>query len=139
MMTMLYFVFAAIALGILVFIHELGHFFAARWVGMKVEIFSIGFGKPIFKWRSKGVDWQFCWLPFGGYVKIAGMEISKKDKNSYIEPYEIPDGFFGKSPYKRIIVAIAGPLANFILAFLIFSAIWAMGGGRSPFLTLPIG
>lgn len=132
MITIFYFILAAAALGILVFIHELGHYFAARLVGMKVETFSIGFGRPILKWRSNDVDWQLGWLPFGGYVKIAGMDISKKEK-TYVEPYEIPDGFFGKAPWKRIIVAIAGPLSNFILAFLVFLAMWAMGGREKPF------
>jgi regulator of sigma E protease len=132
-MTIVYFILAAIALGVLVFIHELGHYFVAKSVGMTVEVFSIGFGKPILKWRWNNVDWQLCWLPFGGYVKIAGMELGKKDKHTYKEPYEIPDGFFSKSPLKRMMVACAGPFANFILAFLIFTAIWAMGGRVKPF------
>lgn len=132
-MTFIYFILAAAALGILVFIHELGHFLMAKWVGMTVEVFSIGFGKPILKWRWNKVDWQLCWLPFGGYVKIAGMELGKKDKQNYNEPYEIPNGFFSKSPFKRILVACAGPFANFILAFVIFIGIWTMGGREKPF------
>ena len=132
-MTVLYFVLAAVALGILVFFHELGHYLVAKWTGMNVEIFSIGFGKPFLKWRWNNVDWQLCWLPFGGYVKIAGMEFGKKDKQNYTEPYDIPNGFFTKSPLKRILVACSGPCANFILAFLIFTAIWALGGREKPF------
>lgn len=132
-MTILYFILAAAALGLLVFFHELGHYFVARKTGMIVEVFSIGFGKPLFKWRWNNVDWQLCWLPFGGYVKIAGMEFGKKDKYTYNEPYEIPDGFFSKSPYKRILVACAGPVANFILAFLLFTIIWVVGGREKPF------
>ena len=68
-----YILFAIIGLGILVFIHELGHYMMARRVGMKVEIFSIGFGKPIRSWMHKGVKWQICYIPFGGFVKISGM------------------------------------------------------------------
>lgn len=132
-MTILYIIFAAIALGILVFIHELGHYFAARLTGMTVEAFSIGFGRALIKWRWQGVDWQLGWLPFGGYVRIAGMDVSKKDKNAYVEPKDIPGGFFAKSPLKRIIVAIAGPLANFILALLIFCILWFMGGRQKNF------
>ena len=132
-MSILYFILAAAALGILVFIHELGHFLVAKWTGMTVEIFSIGFGKPLLKWRWKNVDWQLGWLPFGGYVKIVGMEFGKKDKHTYTEPYEIPNGFFTKSPWKRILVACAGPFANFVLAFIIFTAIWALGGREKPF------
>ncbi len=132
-MTIFYFVLAAVALGILVFIHELGHYFVARWMGMVVETFSIGFGRPLIKWRFQGVDWQIGWIPFGGYVKILGMELGKKEDGKYLEPHEIPNGFFTKPPWRRICVALAGPLANFILAFLIFTAIWMLGGREKPF------
>ena len=132
-MTVIYFILAALALGILVFVHELGHYFVAKKMGMNVETFSIGFGKPLLKWRWNDVNWQLGTLPFGGYVKIAGMEFAKKDQYTYHDPYEIPNGFFSKSPWKRIAVALAGPFANFILAFLIFTAIWAMGGREKPF------
>ncbi|MCC5832246.1 MAG: site-2 protease family protein [Chlamydiales bacterium] len=132
-MTVLYFVLAAVALGILVFIHELGHYFIAKKMGMTVETFGIGFGRPILKWRWQNVDWQLGWLPFGGFVKIAGMEFGKKEKEEFNEPYEIPNGFFSKAPWRRIFVAAAGPLANFILAFLIFAMIWANGGREKTF------
>lgn len=133
-MTLLYFVLAFLALGILVFIHELGHYFVAKWVGMHVEVFSIGFGKPLLKWKRKTVQWQLGWLPFGGFVKITGMEFGKKEKNAtYVEPHDIPNGFFAYSPWKRMAVAMAGPLANFILAFIIFLALYLMGGREKPF------
>lgn len=132
-MNILYFVLAALALGVLVFFHELGHYFVAKWTGMKVEVFSIGFGRPLLKWRLSDVDWQLGWLPFGGYVKIKGMEFGKKEKDLYQEPYEIPDGFFTKSPWKRMAVAVAGPLANFLLALLFFAIIWSIGGREKPF------
>lgn len=132
-MTIFYFFLAALALGVLVFIHELGHYFAAKMMGMTVETFSIGFGRPLLKWKFQGVNWQLGYLPFGGYVKITGMELSKNDKNTYNEPHEVPNGFFAKAPWRRIVVALAGPLANFILAFLVFLALWAMGGREKPF------
>jgi len=132
-MTVFYFILAAAALGILVFIHELGHYFVARRVGMTVETFSIGFGRPILKWKWNDVDWQIGWLPFGGFVKIMGMEFSKEDRERYKEPYEIPNGFFAKAPWRRILVALAGPVANFILAFFLFGALWLMGGREKPF------
>ncbi len=111
------------ALGFLIFIHELGHYFAARWVGMRVETFSIGILKPIYSWERNGTKWQICWLLFGGYVKIAGTESSDTT-----DPYTIKDGFFGKKPLERIFVAIAGPAANLIFALAAFTALWAMGG-----------
>jgi regulator of sigma E protease len=119
---------AALALGILVFIHELGHYFAARKEGMIVEVFAIGFGRPIFSWEHKGVRWQIGILPFGGYVKIAGME--RRDGK---EPHEIEGGFFSKSPLARIRVALAGPFVNIFAALAIFSLIWVLGGRQKPF------
>ncbi len=127
-MTLIYIILAALALGILVFIHELGHLIAAKLMKMKVEVFSIGFGKPILSWNWADVKWQVGWLPFGGYVKIAGMEFGKKEKDQVQDPYKVPEGFFSKSPWQRIFVAIAGPLANLVLALLIFFIIWAVGG-----------
>lgn len=126
--SVLYVILAALGLGFLVFIHELGHYFMARRVGMKVEAFSIGFGKPIYTWEHKGVKWQLCWLFFGGYVKIAGME-----KKGNQELHDIADGFYGKSPWARIKVALAGPVVNIVFAFLAFTAIWALGGRDKPF------
>ncbi|MBI2742907.1 MAG: site-2 protease family protein [Chlamydiales bacterium] len=123
-----YAVLAAFGLGLLVFIHELGHYFVARRVGMTVEAFSIGFGKAIFSWEHKGVKWQVGWLPFGGYVRIKGME-----KKGSQEPHQIPDGFFGKRPIDRIKVAVMGPVFNIIFAFAAFSAIWLTGGRDKPF------
>lgn len=123
-------IFALVALGFLVFIHELGHYWVARHVGMKVEVFSIGFGKPFLSWMHKGVRWQVGWMFFGGYVKIAGMEADKKTGKMP------PDGFFGKSPFDRIKVAVAGPAANLVAAFLIFVVIWAFGGRSESYATV---
>lgn len=127
-MSLLYLLLAILGLGFLIFIHELGHYWMARRVGMRVESFGIGFGRPIFTLLHNGVKWNICWLPFGGYVKIAGME-----KENGKEPEEIPDGFFGKSPWDRIKVAIMGPLANLVFAFLAFTMIWAAGGREKSF------
>lgn len=128
MFSLLYLILAAFGLGLLIFIHELGHYWVARREGMTVEAFSIGFGKPLYVWEHQGVKWQFCWLPFGGYVRIAGME-----KKGSLEPYQIPDGFYGKKPWSRIKVALMGPIVNIVFAFLAFSAIWAAGGRLKPF------
>lgn len=127
-MTILYLILAIIGLGFLIFIHELGHYIVARRNGMTVEAFSIGFGKPIYRWEVNGVKWQLCWLPFGGYVRIAGME-----RKGHLEPYQIPDGFYGKKPWQRIKVALAGPVVNMAFAFIAFTAIWITGGQEKPF------
>ena len=72
--SLIYALFAILGLGFSVFIHELGHYWIARRQGMRVEVFAIGFGKAIYTWEWDGVKWQICALPFGGYVKIAGMQ-----------------------------------------------------------------
>ena len=127
-LSLLYMVLAAFGLGFLIFIHEFGHYWMARREGMTVEAFSIGFGKPIYTWVKDGVKWQLCWLPFGGFVRIAGME-----KKGTLEPYQIPDGFFGKKPVSRIKVALMGPVVNIVFAFIVFSILWTIGGRQKPF------
>jgi regulator of sigma E protease len=124
----LYLILAVLGLGFLVFIHELGHYFAARRAHITIEVFSIGFGKPIYTWDHKGVKCQLCWLPFGGYVRMAGME-----KKGELEPYQIPGGYYAQTPWKRIKVALSGPASNIAFALLAFTAIWATGGQEKPF------
>ncbi len=121
--SLLYVFLAIFGLGFLIFIHELGHYFMARRVGMRVETFSIGFGKPLCSWMYQDVKWQIGWLLFGGFVKIAGSEL-EADKN----PYDIPDGFFGKKPIDRIKVALMGPLVNIVFALVAFTLLWSLGG-----------
>lgn len=121
--SLLYIILAAIGLGFLIFIHELGHYWMARRVGMRVETFSIGFGKPVYVWEWQGVRWQVGWLPFGGYVKIAGMEPEENGDNE-----KISGGFYSKGPLARIKVVIMGPLVNLVFAFLAFTVIWVTGG-----------
>lgn len=121
-------ILAILGLSFLIFIHELGHYIMARRTGMRVDVFSIGFGKPIISWLRDGVKWQIGWLPFGGYVKIAGME-TEGEKN----PYETPEGFFSKPPLDRIKVALMGPLANLFFALLVFLLLWTLGGREKPF------
>jgi regulator of sigma E protease len=119
-----YYILAIVGLGFLIFIHELGHYFMARRAGMTVEVFSIGFGKPLTSWQRKGVKWQICILPVGGYVRIKGMERKKGAGDLYL----LSDGYFGKSPWARIKVAAMGPVVNLVFAFVAFALIWSFGG-----------
>ncbi|NGX51655.1 MAG: putative zinc metalloprotease [Chlamydiae bacterium] len=128
MISIFYIFLALMGLNLLVFIHELGHYIVARREGMRVHVFSIGFGKPFFSWMRKGVKWQICPFLFGGYVRIAGME-----KEGDLEPYEVKDGFYSKKPWARIKVALAGPIVNLVFALFLFSVIWAFGGREKPF------
>jgi regulator of sigma E protease len=127
-MNLFYMLLAILGLGFLIFIHELGHYWMARRVGMRVETFAIGFGKPIYSWMKDGVKWQIGWLPFGGYVKIAGTDESSKE-----DPYQVADGFYGKGPWNRIKVAFMGPAVNLLFAFLLFAFIWMAGGREKSF------
>lgn len=126
--SLIYIVLSLLGLSFLIFIHELGHYWMARRVGMRVETFSIGFGRPIWSWEHDGVMWQVGWLLFGGYVKIAGTELDK-DK----DPYAVKDGFFGRPPLDRIKVALMGPVANLVFALLAFTLLWAVGGREKRF------
>lgn len=128
MINFLYIVLAALGLGFLIFIHELAHYWMALRVGMRVEVFSIGLGKAIYSWKVKGVTWQIGWLPFGGFVKIAGMTHEKN-----IDIYSVPGGYFTKKPWDRIKVAAIAPIVNIAFAFFLFTLIWAFGGRDKPF------
>ena len=120
-------------ISLIVFIHEFGHFIVARWCGVKIEEFAIGFGKKIFGFcDKKGTQWKFCLLPFGGYVKMYGdkngasipdVELIKK-----MSPHERKISFLGKNVYQRIAIVGAGPVANFILAILIFTCLFRING-----------
>lgn len=123
-----YIILAVLGLSFLIFIHELGHYWMARRTGMRVETFAIGFGRPIYSWVRDGVRWQIGWLLFGGYVKIAG-----QDLESTRDPYEMPDGFYGKPPLDRIKVAFMGPFVNLVFALLVFAFIWFYGGREKNF------
>lgn len=125
----LYILLALLGLGFLVLIHELGHYFMARRLGMKVDVFSVGMGSPIWSSVREGVKWQIGWLPFGGYVKIAGTETD----NEAVDVYEIKDGFFGRGPWARIKVAFMGPLVNLVFAFVAFGILWSLGGREKNF------
>ncbi|NGX31365.1 MAG: putative zinc metalloprotease [Chlamydiae bacterium] len=128
MENLLYILLALFGFGMLIFLHELGHYVVAKWQGMTIDTFSIGFGRPILKWKVGGTSWQLGWIPFGGYVKIKGMENEGKK-----QAHEIEGGYFQKSPLSRIKVALAGPIVNFALALFFFTIIWASGGREMPF------
>ena len=115
-----------IVLGIVVFVHELGHFLAARWAGVRVDTFSIGFGPAIVKWHDKhGTVWKLACLPLGGYVSIYGQE-DMFDRKKYAElSDEKKKGHYLSAPaWKQFIIVAAGVTMNFILAWLIYSSIF---------------
>ena len=118
-----------ILITIVVFIHEYGHYYFAKKYGVGVTDFSIGFGKEIFGWNDRsGTRWKICWIPLGGYVKFFGDRnvFSQSEQQELINKYSEEDRkklFILKPLYQRSIIVAAGPLANFVLAILIFFTI----------------
>ena len=110
----------------MVFIHEYGHYYFAKRYGVGVTDFSIGFGKEIFGWNDKsGTRWKICMIPLGGYVKFFGDRnvFSQSDQKKILEQYTKEDQnklFVLKPLYQRVLIVFGGPLANFLLAILIF-------------------
>ncbi len=115
MITLLAMIFT---LGLVVFIHEMGHFLAARSVGIHVHRFSIGLGPVLLRWRGFGTEWALSLLPFGGYVKMAGMVEAVGEGEVPEDEATLPPEmlFRNKSVPKRLWAIIAGPLANLVLA-----------------------
>jgi len=110
-------------LGILIFIHELGHFLAARAAGVTVERFSIGFGPSILAVKRGATEYRLSLIPFGGYVKMAGMEPGEDEPSSLR-----PDGFNAKPIALRAFIVAAGPVSNFIWAVVVaIGVLWASG------------
>jgi regulator of sigma E protease len=119
---------------IVVFIHEYGHYYFAKRFGVGVTDFSIGFGKEMFGWNDKsGTRWKVCVIPLGGYVKFFGDRnvYSQADNDKIIKEYSKEDQgklFVLKPLYQRALIVFGGPLANFLLAILIFFSVYTFAG-----------
>ncbi|PLY06107.1 MAG: RIP metalloprotease RseP [Arcobacter sp.] len=114
-----------LVLSFLVFFHELGHFLAARYFGVTVHVFSIGFGKQVYSKIWRGTKWQIALIPLGGYVKMKGQDDTKPGLQEAGD-----DSYNNKKPWQRIIILFAGPFANFLLAAILYFVI-ALGGANS--------
>lgn len=113
-----------IVLGVVVFVHELGHFLAARWARVRVDKFSIGFGPALLKWHDKyGTQWQLACLPLGGYVSIYGQEdMFNRKKYENLDKEKKVGHYLSAPKWKQFIIIAAGVVMNFLLAWLIYSA-----------------
>lgn len=117
-----------VVLGVLIFVHELGHYLAARWRGVHVERFSIGFGRAVASWQDRrGCEWRIGWIPLGGYVKMHGMEHAG-DTQPEPGSFRRGESFHEKSVGDRAIVVAAGPAFNFLLAAVLFAVLFATVG-----------
>jgi regulator of sigma E protease len=125
-------------LSILVFVHEAGHFLAARWCGVKVDTFSIGFGPEIGGFDDRhGTRWRLAWIPLGGYVKFMDDEnaasVPSQETIRNMSAEERAGSFHAKPLWQRAFVVAAGPLANFILAIVVFAGMyWLVGQQVTP-------
>ena len=116
------FLVSLLVFSFLIFFHELGHFIAARFFGVKVEVFSIGFGKRVITKKIGDTQWSLSLIPLGGYIRMKGQDDSDPTKISYDD-----DSYNIKTPWQRIVISLAGPFANFFLAFLLYLAIASIG------------
>ncbi|MCD6353404.1 MAG: RIP metalloprotease RseP [Proteobacteria bacterium] len=109
-----------IILGVLIFIHEFGHFIVAKWLGVRVEKFSLGFGPKLIGFKRKKTEYLLSLFPLGGYVKLAGEEPGEELKND-------PSEFSSRSVADRVKIVVAGPVMNLILAGILFPIVFMMG------------
>src|ERR687898_3248822 len=122
-----------IILPVVVFVHELGHYLIARWNGVRVQVFSIGFGPELFGINDRaGTRWKISVLPLGGYVKMHG-DADATSSTIDLSARPDPDSFPAKSVWQRMAIVVAGPLANFIFAIVVLGLLFAtVGGGGRP-------
>src|SRR5215204_7022832 len=123
-------------LTIVVFFHELGHFLVARWNGVKVLVFSVGFGPELFGFNDKhGTRWKISAIPLGGYVKFFGDEnaasVPDPAATAKMTASEKRESFHHQTVRNRSLIVAAGPIANFILAIVIFTAVFMFYGKQS--------
>ena len=111
-----------LVIGGLVFVHEAGHFVVAKLLGVKVLRFSIGFGPRLLWWTRGETEYRISALPLGGYVKMAG-----DDPSEALAPEDRGRGFLEQAPWKRLAIAVAGPAANFVTAFVLLVIVGLIG------------
>lgn len=111
-----------VAILLLVSLHELGHLLVARWCGVKVLRFSIGFGKPFYCIKRANIEWCLAPIPLGGYVRMVDT------REGEVSEADLPFAFDRQHPLKRIAIVIAGPLTNLILAIILYAASFSIGG-----------
>src|SRR5450631_355220 len=123
--------FALVMIGIMILIHELGHYWAARFFDVKVETFSFGFGPRLFGFKKGETDFRVAAIFFGGYVKMAGEQPGDENAND-------PRGFLSKPRWQRLIIAFAGPAMNIVLAVGILTGLFMVRYPKLPSTPSPV-
>jgi regulator of sigma E protease len=127
----------ALVLGLMIMIHEWGHFIVARFFKVRVDVFSIGFGPRLFGWKRGATDYRVSALPFGGYVRMAGQDLSEVDSND-VAPTGAPDELMSKPRWQRALISFAGPAVNLIFPILLLTGLFvAVGLPYSAFYDFP--
>ncbi|MGE5800659.1 MAG: RIP metalloprotease RseP [Gemmatimonadota bacterium] len=128
-----------VVLGVLIFVHELGHFLVAKAVGIQVLRFSLGFGRPVVEWKRGETEYWISWIPLGGYVKMAGLEeegmVGELEGGKAAVPIDPGRTFDSKPLWARMAVILAGVTMNVLLAFFIFTGLFAVQGVPVPATT----
>lgn len=118
---------AVLVLGVMILVHEFGHFAAAKLLGVRVEVFSIGFGKRLFGFRRGETDYRISALPLGGYVKMTGVNaVEMPEERSEVANGEDQGEFLHHPRWQRLIIAVAGPVANLVLAVGLLTAVFTL-------------
>ena len=116
-----------LVLGVIILVHEWGHFIAARFFGVRVDVFSIGFGPRLFGMKRGATDWRVSALPLGGYVRMAGQDISDIDSGEKA-PTGSPDELMSKKRWQRAVISFAGPAVNLIFPIVLLGGYYAIAG-----------
>jgi regulator of sigma E protease len=119
---------AAVVLGVVILVHEWGHFIVGKLFGVRIVVFSFGYGPRLWGWKHGDTDYRISALPLGGYVRMAG-DNPVEDRNG------TPDEFMSKTRWQRVLIYLAGPTMNVMLAFLVFVGIFAIVGQPTPTYT----
>ena len=128
----------SLVLGVMVLIHEWGHFIVARMCGVRVDVFSIGFGPRLFGWKKGPTDYRVSALPLGGYVRMAGQDLSEVDSGDK-PPTGAPDELMSKPRWKRALISFAGPAVNLIFPIFLLTGLFAIAGMPYPaYLNAPV-
>jgi regulator of sigma E protease len=120
-----------LVLGLMILVHEWGHFIVARLVGVRVDVFSIGLGPRLFGWKRGATDYRVSALPLGGYVRMAGQELSEIDSGQQ-GPTGAPDELMSKPRWKRALIMFAGPAVNLLMPILLMGGFYAIRGMPYP-------
>src|SRR5713226_5937226 len=116
-----------LVLGVMILVHEWGHFIMARLFGVRVDVFSIGFGPRLFGWKRGATDYRISALPLGGYVRMAGQDLSEVDSGK-VAPTGAPDELMSKPRWQRALISFAGPAVNLVMPILLLAGFYAIMG-----------